>query len=91
MRWQSSGKTQWPRDIFMLSPMPPTLRLALAMIVAGEQRCQATANQCLAMIWETSPDDRHAEQAGRQVYVVMSPEERYWLGRLAGTRKPVAV
>jgi hypothetical protein len=68
--------------------MPPTLRLALAVIVAVEQRCQAGARQGLAMLWDHCADDREAAQAGRQIYASLDPSSRHWFGQLGGDRKP---
>ena len=68
--------------------MPPTLRLALAVIVSVEQRCQAGARQGLAMLWEHSANDDQAAQAGRQIYASLDPSGRHWFGQLGGDRKP---
>ena len=62
--------------------LPPTLRLALALTVAVEQRSQPAALQALRMIWEQSDADHAAERAARQVNGCLEPEQRHWLGCL---------
>jgi hypothetical protein len=72
-------------------PIPPTLRLALAVSVAAEMRSAPAALQGLRMIWEMSDSDQEAERAARQIKACLSLSQRHWLGTLRGNHQPTAV
>jgi hypothetical protein len=77
IRWPGKLR-QYPSDM----ALPPTLRLALALTVAVEQRTGPAALQALRMIWEQSETDDAAARAARQVGNCLEPGQRHWLGCL---------
>ena len=75
----------WPgklRQHLIYMAIPPTLRLALALTVAAEQRSRPSALQALRMLWEQSETDDAAARAARQVNGCLEPAQRHWLGCL---------
>jgi len=75
----------WPgklRQHLTCMALPPTLRLALALTVAAEQRSKPAALQSLRMLWEQSDTDDAAARAARQVNGCLEPAQRHWLGCL---------
>jgi hypothetical protein len=75
----------WPgklRQHVIDMSLPSTLRLALAVTVAAEQRSRPAALQALRMLWEQSETDQAAEAAARQVNNCLEPVQRHWLGCL---------
>lgn len=66
----------------MIVPLPPTLRLALAISVAVEQRSRQATLHGLRLLWELADSDQQAEQAACQISLGLDGAGRHWLGCL---------